>query len=75
MILPTSVLQRYKTALHQIRDKAYSATTWLAGPLSEPSPPTGPQKINVNVNVVVYSPDPSLALLTLQFTPGHWHTY
>ena len=28
----------------------------------------------VNVNVVVYSHDTSLALMTLQFTPGHWHT-
>ena len=24
---------------------------------------------------LVYSPDPSLALMTLQFTPGHWHMY
>ena len=27
-----------------------------------------------HVNVIVYSRDPSLALTTLCFTPGHWHT-
>ena len=35
----------------------------------------GFSQVDINVNVVVHSCDPSLALTTLHFTPSHWHTY